>query len=79
MSILAYELLAVGYAALRRQPAIAAGRAEALRELPALLAQRRQIQARRTASVTELASWIAPAPPPWAALRVQRRLAALTG
>ena len=76
-AIMAYELLAVGYAALRRQPAIATGRAEALRELPALLAQRRAIQARRTASLAALARWITPAPPPWAALRVQQQLAAL--
>ena len=76
-AIMAYELLAVGYAALRHQPAIATGRAEALRELPALLAQRRAIQARRTASLAALARWITPAPPPWAALRVQQQLAAL--
>ena len=78
-SIVAYELLAVGYATLKRQSASIAGRAEALRELPTLLAQRRQIQARRTASLGDLARWITPAPPPWAALHVQRRLAALTG
>ena len=76
-AIMAYELLAVGYAVLRRQPAIATGRAEVLRELPALLAQRRAIQARRTASLDALARWITPAPPPWAALRVQQQLSAL--
>ena len=76
-AIMAYELLAVGYAVLRRQSAIATGRAEALRELPALLAQRRAIQARRTASLGALARWITPAPPPWAALRVQQQVAAL--
>jgi GT2 family glycosyltransferase len=77
-SILSYELLAVGYALLRRQGAIITGRLEAMRELPVLLAQRRAIQARRTAPIGDLAAWIMPAPPPWAALRVQRRLAALT-
>ena len=77
MSILGYDLLAVGYGVLRRQPAIVAGRLAALGELPALLAQRRAIQARRTASTGELAAWLAPAPPPWAALAVQRRLARL--
>jgi GT2 family glycosyltransferase len=76
-AILTYDLLAVGYAALRRRPAIIAGRLEALRELPALLAQRRAIQARRTASVGALAAWLEPAPAPLATLRQQRRLAAL--
>ncbi|NNJ11686.1 glycosyltransferase family 2 protein [Chloroflexales bacterium ZM16-3] len=76
-AILRYEALAVAYGLLRRQPAIAAGRAEALRELPALLAQRQQIQATRTAPVGELAAWVAPAPSPLEALRTQRRLGAL--
>jgi GT2 family glycosyltransferase len=76
-SILAYDLLAAAYAALRQQPAIIAGRAEALRELPALIAQRRAIQARRTASLGELARWLEPAPSPLAALRRERRLAAI--
>jgi GT2 family glycosyltransferase len=75
--IVAYDALAVAYALVRRRPAIAEGRAEALRELPALRAQRRAIQARRSASIGELAAWIAPAPPPWAALQTQRRLAGL--
>ncbi len=78
MSILAYDLLAVGYGVLRGQLAIVAGRLAAMGELPALLAQRRAIQARRTASIGELASWVSPAPPPWATLATQRRLAALT-
>lgn len=76
-AILRYELLALGYAALRRQPAIAQGRLEALGELPTLLQQRRAIQARRTATIGELAHWIEPAPSPLAALRTQRRLTAL--
>lgn len=76
--ILGYELLALGYGLLRRQGAIVAGRLEALGELAALRAQRRTIQAGRTASIGELAPWLAPAPPPWAALGVQRKLAALT-
>ena len=76
-AILAYDLLTAAYATLRRQPAMIAGRLEALRELPALLAQRQFIQARRTASIGELAAWLEPAPAPLEALRRQRRLAAL--
>jgi hypothetical protein len=71
-------MLAAGYALLRGQRAILTGRLEGLRELPALQAQRRHIQARRTASLGDLATWVVPAPPAWAALAVQRRLAALT-
>jgi GT2 family glycosyltransferase len=75
--ILAYDSMAVGYAVMRRQPAIARGRLEALGELPALLAQRRAIQARRTASVGELARWVEPAPPPAEVVRARRRLEAI--
>ena len=57
--------------------AIAAGRAEVLRELPALLAQRRAIQTRRTASINALEAWVAPSPLPLAVLAQQRRLAEL--
>ncbi|MBX0330301.1 glycosyltransferase family 2 protein [Oscillochloris sp. ZM17-4] len=74
---LRYDLLAAAYGLLRGQPAIVAGRLEAVRELPALLAQRRQIQAARTTPIGELAAWVEPAPAPLAALRTQRRLAAL--
>jgi GT2 family glycosyltransferase len=73
-AILRYDLLAVAYGLLRGQPAIASGRAEALRELPTLLAQRRTIQATRTAPINELAAWVTPAPSPFEALRIRRRL-----
>jgi GT2 family glycosyltransferase len=76
-AILRYDLLALGYAALRRQPAIAAGRLEALTELPALRQQRRMIQARRTVPSGTLARWLEPAPSPLAALQLQRQLAEL--
>ncbi|RRR70742.1 MAG: glycosyltransferase family 2 protein [Candidatus Viridilinea halotolerans] len=76
--ILAYDLLAAAYGLLRGQGALASGRRDALRELPALSAQRRTIQARRSASLDDLRRWISPAPPPWAALRTARRLAQLT-
>lgn len=68
-TILRYDLLAMLYALVRRQPGIAAGRLEVLSELPALLAQRRGIQARRTAALQELARWLEPAPSPLAALK----------
>lgn len=74
-AILRYDLLAAAYGLLRGQPAIAAGRAEAMRELPALLAQRRAIQAARSAPIADLAAWVTPAPAPLAALRTRRRLA----
>lgn len=75
--IVRYDLLAIGYGLLRRQPALVQGRLEALRALPALLAQRRVIQARRRASIGDLARWLEPAPSPAATLRARRRLAAL--
>jgi GT2 family glycosyltransferase len=76
-AIMAYDLLAIAYAALRRQWSIIAGRGEALGELPALLAQRRTIQQRRTAPIDQLARWLDPAPSPLDNLRAQRRLDAL--
>jgi GT2 family glycosyltransferase len=72
--ILAYDALALAYAALRNEPAVAAGRLMALAEWPRLRAERRAIQARRTAPIGELARWIAPAGGPLAALRTRRRL-----
>lgn len=72
--IIAYDLLALTYAALQRQPAIAAGRLAALSELPALRAQRRAIQARRTTAIGSLSRWLAPAPPPWRVLQQARQL-----
>lgn len=76
-AILAYDGMALAYAALRRQPDMVAGRLMALAEWPVLRQQRRIIQARRTASITTLARWIEPPGGPLAALRTQRRLAAL--
>lgn len=73
-AILRYDLLAAAYAILRGQPAVLAGRLEALSELPALLEQRRAIQAGRRVSIGELSRWLEPAPSPLAALQVQRQL-----
>lgn len=73
-AILAYDAMTLAYAALRRLPAVAAGRLEVIGELPALLAQRRAIQARRSAPIAALAAWIEPAVGPLAELRERRRL-----
>jgi GT2 family glycosyltransferase len=77
--ICGYDLLAAAYGLLRGRQAVALGRLDALRELPALRRQRRSIQASRSASLDALRAWLAPAPPPWATLRTARRLAVLTG
>jgi len=76
-AILAYDLLAIAYAALTRQPAIASGRLAALRDLPQLLRERRTIQSGRRASTGDLARWIEPAAPPWQTLGEQHRLDAI--
>jgi GT2 family glycosyltransferase len=76
-AILLYDMLAAGYGLLMRQPALAAGRAAALRELPGLLRQRRAIQSRRRAPLEEIARWLEPAGSPWSALREQQRLDAI--
>jgi GT2 family glycosyltransferase len=70
-AIVRYDLLAVAYAILRRQPTMIAGRLDGLSEFPALLEQRRAIQARRTAPVGELARWLLPAPAPLDVLRAR--------
>lgn len=72
--IVRYDMLAVAYGLLRGQPAIVAGRIAALHELPALFAQRRAIQTRRTAPLGDLACWLAPAPSPLATLHRRREL-----
>jgi len=76
-AILAYDLLAVGYGLLWRQPAVWRGRLEGLRDLPRLLPERRSILAARASSLDAYACWFEPAGTPWAALREQRRLAAI--
>jgi len=76
-AIVRYDALVITYGVLAGQPAMAAGRTAALRELPALLRERRAIQARRSAPIHELARWLEPAKPPWQLLREQRRLDAV--
>jgi len=75
--ILAYDTLALAYAALARQPAMIAGRIEALHDRAQLLRERRAIQARRTVSEEAFAAWLEPSPTPWRTLRTARRLDAL--
>lgn len=75
--ILWYDVLAMAYGLLWQQPAIVAGRLAAFHEYRTLLEQRRTIQARRTAPIDDLAHWLQPAATPLAALRMQRRLAAI--
>ncbi len=75
--ILAYDTMALAYAALARQPAMIAGRIEALRDRAQLLHERRAIQARRTVPEEAFAAWLEPSPTPWGTLRTARRLDAL--
>lgn len=72
-----YDTLALAYALLQRQPAIAAGRLDILSELPLLLRERRAIQARRTAPLADLAHWLEPAPGVLAVLWARRQVHAL--
>ncbi|NJM07938.1 hypothetical protein HC891_19710 [Candidatus Gracilibacteria bacterium] len=76
-AIVAYDTLALAYAVLKRRPAIVAGRRAALRELPQLIAQRQQIQSRRSAPIHTLQRWLEPAPKPLTNLANARRLKAL--
>lgn len=72
--ILAYDLMALAYGLASGQAAIAAGRLECLSELPALLQQRKAIQATRRASTAALRAWVTPARWPW---ELRREAAAL--
>jgi GT2 family glycosyltransferase len=76
-AIMLYEAMALTYAAVMHQPAVAVGRLEAVRLLPELLVQRRAIQARRTASLASFEAWLDPAVMPWVTLAEQRQLAAI--
>lgn len=72
--MLAYDAMALAYAALARKPAMIAGRIEALRDWSALVQERRHIQARRTVPDDAFASWLEPPPSPWRTLQAARRL-----
>jgi GT2 family glycosyltransferase len=75
--ILCYDLLAIVYGAVSRQPAIIHGRIAALQTLPTLIAQRHAIQARRTVRIADFAKWLEPARLPWHILAEQQRLDAI--
>jgi len=72
--ILAYDAMALAYAAITRKSAMIAGRIEALRDWQTLLHERCSIQARRTISDRAFAVWLEPPPPPWRTLHAARRL-----
>ena len=69
--ILRYDALAVLYGLARGDRSLVRGRADALRDLPRVLAQRRAIQARRRVSAAQVARWLAPAPGPRGALHAR--------
>lgn len=73
-AVVIYDLMVAAYAVAQRQPAMIAGRLAALCELPQLLAERRDIQARRTISIEAFDRWLEPITPPWTMLREQRQL-----
>ncbi|HEU5013001.1 MAG TPA: glycosyltransferase family 2 protein [Roseiflexaceae bacterium] len=72
-----YDVLAAGYAVVRQQPAMIAGRMAALRELPRLLRERHEIQKRRTAPITDLEHWLDPWVLPWTTMQEQQHLEAI--
>lgn len=76
-AILRYDLMAIAYGLLRRQPAIVAGRLTIWRELPALLQQRYALQRRRKVSARSLERWLEPPVAARAMLAEQRELAAV--
>jgi GT2 family glycosyltransferase len=78
-AMMRYDILAIAYGMLRRQPAIMTGRLAALRELPALLQARRGLQARRSAPDEMLERWLLPAVSVGEMLAEQRILSSVAG
>ncbi len=76
-SILRYEVAACVGLAWQGSWSGIAGRFSNIPELPALMAQRRIIQHRRTASIEVIDAWLVPAPWPWQERTSIRRLAAI--
>ncbi len=73
--VLAYDLASAPYRWIAQgQTAALRGRLDALAGLRPVLAQRRRVQARRTAAWSEIAAAMAPLDPPWAVLRRYRHL-----
>lgn len=78
-AILRYDLLALGYALLRRQPAIIMGRVAVMRELPDLLGARRRMLKRKQVSNAQLEQWLVQPATVREMLAEQRSLAAVLG
>ncbi|MDP9315016.1 MAG: glycosyltransferase family 2 protein [Chloroflexota bacterium] len=77
LAILRYDLLAVCYALLRRQPAIIGGRTAVIRELPDLIGARRRMHKRKRVPGAELEQWLVPPVSVREMLAEQRALAAV--
>ncbi len=77
LAILRYDVLATGYALLRWQPAIIAGRAAVIRELPDLVGARRRMLKRRRVTSDDLERWLVPPVSVRDMLSEQRQLARL--
>ncbi len=60
VAILRYDLLALGYALLRRQPAMITGRTAVLKELPDLIGARRRMLKRKRVRSDDLERWLVP-------------------
>lgn len=73
-AIMRYDLLAIAYAVLRRQPALISGRLDALRDMPALLGQRRRLGKRKRVPGASLEHWLEPSATVGEILRQQRDL-----
>jgi len=76
-AIMRYDLLAIAYAMLRRQPALIAGRLDAIRDMPALLGQRRRLAKRKRVPGAALERWLEPSASVREILRQQRDLDAV--
>jgi GT2 family glycosyltransferase len=76
-AIMRYDLLAIAYGVLRRQPALIAGRLDAIRDMPALLGQRRRLAQRKRVPGATLERWLEPSATVREILRQQRDLDAV--
>lgn len=76
-AIIRYDLLAMAYGILRRQPAIITGRLAVWRQLPDLLAQRRALKQQQRVRGRTLGRWLDPPVSISAMLAEQRALAAV--
>lgn len=74
-----YDAAAIAYATLTSDRASLIGRRDALRDLATILHARAAIQARTTAPVDEIASWLLPSPPLIATVQERRVIRTLIG